>query len=748
MHNIDFVQDLCFIFTMVEIQQLLGPNGFITSIERDNEQIEIYWAGRLYYSYNKEDKFAKNLGIVLMNQLHVLQNTICDLFQISRNTITNLTKIYIKDGPNGLINYKQGPQALEKELKQFIISKYLELNKERGYQKTILNMIIKKTKVGEFKKSISRSMLQKVIKAYKREREEEQQKQIKEQAEREAKKKEKEEKRKNDIQEEEPELDFSNQMEEKEEICTTHGGSAAIIVLLNEFGIADAIPEQENENVYSNSELALTYAVLNAAEIITVEQTFKNLSSYEMGGIIGRKRLPSLSTYRNRIPEIIKEIDMRDVILKSAKHMYKYNGFSRDVYIDGHFMPYYGRNKILYNYCSQRRLAMHGREYFFVHDSEGEPVYATISDGYRDMRHYIEDVHEKLKQIYNVKDKELLEIFDRGGYGKEFCNAISDKIRFICWKSDSRGIPEIEKWEKIEVTCSRNTYWAIWVRRYSAWEREVSYNIGDKSHKFREVWIKRGKKVSPALTNDFNLSLNEVVSKLTRRWGVQENMFKELKQHGIDKIHSYDKERYNEDFLYKNGLEDKNEGIEHEVENPEVKKIRKNIRLLNARKNKILVKIDKLKKRGKEKEIESSNEELKKIECKIENLLNKKRSLPKKIKLLDKIKDQDIVRLCDNKKLFFDWLKMNAIWAKRYIIEMIEPYYKDLRDINRFVISILKSRTYVEKCGDELRINFTAPKSKKRKKILQFLCDALNGMNEIDLRLSFKKMIFGVREKH
>ncbi len=76
---------------------------------------------------------------------------------------------------------------------------------------------------------------------------------------------------------------------------------------------------------------------------------------------------------------------------------------------------------------------MHGREYFFVHDRNGLPVYATISDDYRKSKHYIEDVDKKLRYIYGVKKKGPIEVFDRGGYSKKFCLEISDTIRFICF---------------------------------------------------------------------------------------------------------------------------------------------------------------------------------------------------------------------------------------------------------------------------------------------------------------------------
>ena len=106
------------------------------------------------------------------------------------------------------------------------------------------------------------------------------------------------------------------------------------------------------------------------------------------------------------------------------------------------------------------------------------------------------------------------------------------------------------------------------------------------------------------------------------------------------------------------------------------------------------------------------------------------------------------VELSDEKKLFFDWLKMNAIWAKREMIELVKPVYKDLRDVNKFVRSILRSRTYVRRSGDLLYVSFPLQRSKKSAMALEQLCEALNEYDNIDLGLSFRKITFSVREKH
>lgn len=728
------------------IQQLLGPNGMLFCTEDDQRKVDIFWGGRLYYSFNRNDLLAKNIGISILANNGVLRKTICDFFQVNRRTITNILAIYKAKGIEGLKYYKTGPASIEYELKQFVIKKYIELEGTRGYQKSILKAVEEKAKVGDFKKGISRSMMHNILKEYKAEREEQKRKNLEErkacEAEEENRKKGKEDKAE-DLQ-----IELISEIAEGEEICVEHGGAAVAAIFLDDYGTAEDIPESDKEkNHYSNQELAVTFALLNAGEIVKVEQDFEHLSRYEMGGIIGKNKLPSLSLYRNRIPGIVEQMDMREVILESSKRMQEIIEFSPVVYIDGHFMPYYGSGKTLHGYYPQKRLAMHGREYFFVHDRNGLPVYATISDGYRKMKHYIVDVDEKLKEIYGVKDKELLEIFDRGGYSKAFCVNIADKIRFICWRSDARQTPKIAEWSKVAIEHQANSYGQVKERTFYGWEREIEFQIEGKAAKFREVWIRKGNKVSPALTNDFQLSLGEVVRALTRRWGAQENMFKELKDHGIDKIHSYRKEEFTEEFLYKHGLEDRQKGIDREILNPELRVINKKLRLLRAKKKKMVEKIIKLEKGGNKKDLAAVKRKCSGVERRIKNQLAKRLPLPKKVNLLDRIKEEKIVRLSDEKKLFFDWLKMNAIWVKREIIEIVKPCYRDLRDVNKFVKSILNSRTYVRRKEDTLYIEFPFQSSKKRHEALNLLCNYLNDHGEIDLGLDYNRLIFGIRGK-
>ncbi len=663
--------------------------------EDERGNVCIFWAGQPVYYFNRNDLFAWKLGIAMLASIGVMQKTICDFFKVSRHTIANILEIYKEQGTDGLQDYKPGPDAVSEEVKQFVIKQYRELEGTWGYQNRILEAVQKKVEEGYFEKGISRSMMQRVLKEYRdqreRAREETLERRRKEQEKKAGANEKKLEERVAEPANEEDDDEkpgFVEELAEGEERCVEHGGCSLVVPLLDEYGLADQIPADENGARFSNTELAITYAILNAGGVAKVEQDFKLLPSYQMGGMIGRSKLPSLSLYRKRIPQVAAQMDMRDVILETSKGMHELLSFSDVVYIDGHFMVYHGGSDTLHGYNPQKRLAMHGREYFFVHDRDGLPVYATISDGYRKSKHYIEDVDEQLRYIYGARKKELLEVFDRGGYSKEFCVQIADTIRFICWRSDAKSVPKeaiAAKWREVRIEHQGNNYGQVDEKKLFAWERKAVFEWEDKKAAFREIWIRKGRKTSPALSNDFETSLEDLVGHMTHRWGAQENMFKELKDHGIDRIHSYRKEDYTESFLYEQGLEEIENGIIREIDNPERKKIGKKISELIAKKRKMSEQILKLQKEGKNRKLVALKRKYTGLERQINNQIEKRDEMPKKVNLFDRIKEKGIVRLSDEKKLFFDWLKMNAIWAKREMIEIVKPIYGDLRDVNKFV---------------------------------------------------------------
>ena len=369
---------------------------------------------------------------------------------------------------------------------------------------------------------------------------------------------------------------------------------------------------------------------------------------------------------------------------------------------------------------------MHGREYIYVHDEAGVPIFAALSDGYRKMQYYVESLDSAIRGIYGVGEKEILEVFDRGGYSKEFLVGICDRIKFICWRTDARVIPAIppEDWIDASVEHQGNTIEDIRWENLQAWERPTTVEVEGKQWTFREIWIKSGQKVSPALSNDLDMPLPELVAALTGRWGNQENMFKDLKDHGIDRIHSYQTEPYSAEHLYSRGLEDRDKGIQHQIGNPEIRRINRELKGLRSEKKKLERKIGATTKREKG-EVTGLRKKLAGLVRRIENRIEKRDQLPKTILMMDRIENDGVLRLCDGKKMFFDWLKMNAIWSKKLLVEVAKPFYKDLRDVNKFVLSILQSRTYVCRTGDALDVAFPRQRSRNGGQALEAICEFL-----------------------
>ncbi|MEA2108504.1 MAG: helix-turn-helix domain-containing protein, partial [Pseudomonadota bacterium] len=56
------------------------------------------------------------------------------------------------------------------------------------------------------------------------------------------------------------------------------------------------------------------------------------------------------------------------------------------LYIDGHFVPYYGKNTVHSGFYMQRGQAMPGQTEMFVHDCQGQIVYFEIQEGKGDLK--------------------------------------------------------------------------------------------------------------------------------------------------------------------------------------------------------------------------------------------------------------------------------------------------------------------------------------------------------------------------
>lgn len=212
---------------------------------------------------------------------------------------------------------------------------------------------------------------------------------------------------------------------------------------------------------------------------------------------------------------------------------------------------------------------------------------------------------------------------------------------------------------------------------------------------------------------------------LTKRWGVQENVFKGLKEIGIDNISSYECSQYPEDWLLE-------EAEEREVANPQIRIIDERIAGLKTEIKKLAEGLGKLSIAAKRKggvRIERLRKEIAKKEEMIRQFREEKDYAPEKVNITEIIRAEDIVRLNSEKKKFFDLMKVLSYNVQQDIVDAIRPVYDNERDVNMLVRQILDQEGMVEVNWSMITISFRPFKSGKKNEVLKLLIDNANAMN-------------------
>jgi hypothetical protein len=480
--------------------------------------------------------------------------------------------------------------------------------------------------------------------------------------------------------------------------------------------------------------------LLLAARLLRVEGNIKHYDVQIMGGLIGREKLPSVKTLRavmahgcERAADHVEW--MKSEYARRCLDAWSYEG---PLYLDGHFMPYCGGEQLLYGYNPQRRLAQKGRTAYVVNTGEGRPVYEVLSDGFDDFKANIEKIVQFLIEEAGISRPTV--VFDRGGFGWENFERIEEKADFICWYQGQASIPK-GRWKEVLVPYQGNGYGQTeWVG-HEIKEEVVSEGGEDGRGYRRMVFIRKGNKVSPAITNMKQAASEDVALMLTRRWGAQENVFKELVIDGYEQLHSYRTDEYEKQYFEREGLEEN-----REMENPQWRRLTQERRKLQAKRNVMLGRIAAREKENAKpvKATKRQLEQMERIEKRLAEIAERLEYLPEKILRTDYIDDNGVVRLSNEKKKYFDLLNLIAYNLRRDMVEMIGPMYGDNRDVQQLVLKILRLMTRIEYEGSDTRIVFTETLKGKEMEALLELCRRATGMEHRALFFP-GKLLFAVQ---
>ncbi len=176
---------------------------------------------------------------------------------------------------------------------------------------------------------------------------------------------------------------------------------------------------------YSLKELGLTLFYMDVFGFRSLED-FKRAYAEEFGVLMGRTQSPSLFTLR-RFLHKVRKLAKGEALINKFALAYLKSGLAAwgVMYIDGHFMPYYGLYPISKGWHGVRQMPMKGSYNFLAVDEHFSPWLFLIRSCREDLLQKIPELIEKAKKlgakagVSQERLDKLIVVFDRQGYSAE-----------------------------------------------------------------------------------------------------------------------------------------------------------------------------------------------------------------------------------------------------------------------------------------------------------------------------------------
>ena len=297
---------------------------------------------------------------------------------------------------------------------------------------------------------------------------------------------------------------------------------------------------------YRLEELALTLFYLDVFGFGSLED-FKRAYPEEFGVLVGRGQSPSLFTLR-RFLHKVRKLGRGEALIDEFGVAYLKSELAAwgVMYIDGHFMPYYGLHPIRKGWHGVRQVPMKGSYNFLAVDEQFTPWLFLIRSCAEDLLQKIPELIAQAKRlgeqagVGRERLDQLIVVFDREGYSAEL---------YRYWDGRDQGEGK------------RRALFISWAKYADKWVNDlageqfkgvahVTYEIQEaedipylettrtmsKYGKIRAVVIqsRTDKKRSAIYTNGSaeEITAERIVQLLCRRWG-EENAIKELLHHHL-----------------------------------------------------------------------------------------------------------------------------------------------------------------------------------------------------------------------
>lgn len=490
---------------------------------------------------------------------------------------------------------------------------------------------------------------------------------------------------------------------------------------------------------YRLEELSLTLFYLDVFGFRSMED-FKRAYREEFGVLVGRSQSPSLFTLR-RFLHKVRESAQGEALIDAFGVTYLRSGLAAwgVMYIDGHFMPYYGMYPISKGWHGVRQIPMKGSYNFLAVDEQFHPWLFLIRSCSEDLLQKIPELIEKAKGIgakagvSQERLDQLIVLFDREGYSAELYRYLDGRdlgegkrrARFISWaKYSDKWVNDLAEAAFSQVV--RVTYQIQETKDIHYLETTRSMS---KYGTIRAVVIQSGedKQRAAIYTNATAEEIGgaRIVELMCHRWG-EENAIKELlHKHLINYTPGYVIEELDEQPL---------------VTNPQVTELKRQRAGLVSELNRLKIELAEhvLKQPGDKRKTppRSQAEVLESIAVAESAILLTDQQLdplPAEINFADAHAGEKLRRLDYEKKRFLDCIKVFVYNLKNQMCRMLLSHYDRQKELLPALAMIVERGGYVKLEGGRLRVTLRRFKDPEIDYAARHLCEDLNHLEPVTL---------------
>jgi hypothetical protein len=490
---------------------------------------------------------------------------------------------------------------------------------------------------------------------------------------------------------------------------------------------------------YRLEELGLTLFYLDVFGFRSLED-FKRAYPEEFGLLMGRTQSPSLFTLR-RFLHKVRKLGQGEALIDEFALAYLKSGLAAwgVMYIDGHFLPYYGVYPISKGWHGVRQMPMKGSYNFLAVDERFAPWLFLIRSSSEDLLQKIPELIEKAKRIgeqagvSRERLDQLIVVFDREGYSAELYRYLDGKDQgegkrralFISWAKYS------DKWvnDLAEEQFNRVAQVTYEIRKAEAIPYLETTRTMSKYGKIRAVVIQNGrdKKRAAIYTNGTaeEIGAERIVQLICRRWG-EENAIKELlHKHLINYTPGYVLEELEEQPL---------------VDNPELRELKKQRAGLVGELNRLKIELaDHLleppaKKRWtpprSQKEV---RDDITVVEGQILLADEQLDKLPSEVRFDEAHAGKKLLKLNHEKKRSLDCIKVFVCNLKAEMCRLLLKHYDWQKEVVPALAMIVERTGYVELEGGRLEVTLRRFADREIDYAARHLCEDLNRMQPVTL---------------